>query len=68
MASIEPAGAGVYEIGNDQVPEAYRDFFDNADWTQHTLMVYGSWVFFISRRPRTRLRVGLASVVGERYD
>ncbi|MBD5605298.1 MAG: light-harvesting protein, partial [Candidatus Eremiobacteraeota bacterium] len=24
-----------------------RPFFDNGDWTQHTLTVYGSWVFFI---------------------
>jgi hypothetical protein len=48
MASLESAaGTGVYEVGNDQVPEAYRGFFDNADWTQHTLTVYGSWVFFI---------------------
>ena len=46
MAVIEPT-AGVYEIGNDQVPEVYRPFFDNGDWTQHTLTVYGSWVFFI---------------------
>jgi hypothetical protein len=47
MAMIDPATAGVYEIGNDQVPEVYRPFFDNGDWTQHTLTVYGSWVFFI---------------------
>ena len=27
-------------------PEAYRPFFDNGDWTQHQLTVYGSWAFF----------------------
>jgi hypothetical protein len=47
MATLDPATAGVYEVGNDQVPEVYRPFFDNGDWTQHTLTVYGSWVFFV---------------------
>ena len=34
-------------IGNDRVPEGYRGYFDNADWTLHTLVVQGSWVFLI---------------------
>jgi hypothetical protein len=34
-----------YEIGNDRVPETYRDYFDNADWTLHRLVVAGSWGF-----------------------
>ena len=34
-------------IGNDRVPESYRGYFDNADWTLHTLVVQGSWVFLI---------------------
>jgi hypothetical protein len=34
-------------IGNDTVPEAYRGFFDNADWTLHKLVVQGSWVFLV---------------------
>jgi hypothetical protein len=34
-------------IGNDRVPESYRGFFDNADWTLHSLVVQGSWVFLI---------------------
>jgi hypothetical protein len=44
MASIESAA---YEIGNDKVPEEYRAFFDNGDWTLHKLVVYGSWGFFL---------------------
>jgi hypothetical protein len=47
MATLDPAVGSVYEIGNDQVPEVYRDFFNNADWTAHRFTVYGSWVFFI---------------------
>jgi hypothetical protein len=35
------------EIGNDSVPEKYRGYFDNADWTLHTLVVQGSWAFVI---------------------
>jgi hypothetical protein len=35
------------EIGNNRVPENYRGFFDNADWTLHGLVVQGSWVFLI---------------------
>lgn len=34
-------------IGNDRVPESYRGFFDNADWTLHTLVVQGSWLFLV---------------------
>ena len=34
-------------IGNDSVPEKYRGFFDNADWSLHQLVVAGSWVFLI---------------------
>jgi hypothetical protein len=35
------------EIGNDSVPDKYRGYFDNADWTLHTLVVQGSWAFAI---------------------
>ncbi len=41
------ASEAVEVIGNDRVPESYRGFFDNADWTLHTLVVQGSWVFLI---------------------
>ena len=34
-------------IGFDRVPEAYRGFFDNADWTLHKIVVQGSWVFLV---------------------
>jgi hypothetical protein len=34
-------------IGNDRVPEAYRGFFDNADWTLHRLVVQGAWLFLV---------------------
>ena len=34
-------------IGNDRVPESYRGFFDNADWTLHKLVVAGSWLFLV---------------------
>jgi hypothetical protein len=34
-------------IGNDTVPESYRGFFDNADWTLHRLVVQGSWLFLV---------------------
>jgi hypothetical protein len=37
----------VAEIGNDNVPEKYRPFFDNADWTIHSLVVQGSYLFAI---------------------
>lgn len=47
MATLDPSIGGVYEIGNDQVPEVYRPFFDNGDWVQHSLTVTGSWVFFV---------------------
>jgi hypothetical protein len=47
VAVSDPSVGSVYEIGNDQVPEVYRDFFNNADWTAHRFTVYGSWVFFI---------------------
>lgn len=46
MATVNPTAA-VYEIGNDNVPEVYRDFFNNADWTAHRFTVAGSWAFFI---------------------
>jgi len=39
--------AAVHEVGNDSVPEVYRDFFNNADWTIHKFVVAGSWSFFI---------------------
>lgn len=45
MASTNPAA--VYESGNDNVPEVYRDFFNNADWTIHKFVVGGSWGFFV---------------------
>jgi hypothetical protein len=41
------ASDAVEVIGNERVPESYRGFFDNADWTLHTLVVQGSWVFLI---------------------
>ena len=34
-------------IGFDRVPETYRGFFDNADWTLHKIVVQGSWVFLV---------------------
>ena len=37
----------VYEVGNDQVPDVYRDLFNNADWIIHKFVVAGSWSFFI---------------------
>ncbi len=37
-----------FAIGNDHVPEKYRGFFDDADWTLHGLVVQGSWVFLIA--------------------
>ena len=41
-------GGVVYvEVGNDQVPDVYKDFFDNADWTIHKFVVVGSWSFLI---------------------
>jgi Antenna complex alpha/beta subunit len=39
--------AAVYEVESDRVPEVYRDFFNNADWTLHKFVVGGSWSFFI---------------------
>ncbi len=36
-----------YQGANDQVPEMYQDFFDNADWTLHKFTVAGSWSFLI---------------------
>jgi hypothetical protein len=39
--------AAVYEVGDDHVPDVYRDFFNNADWTIHKFVVAGSWSFFI---------------------
>ncbi len=47
MATVNPAAGTVYETGNDNVPEVYRDFFNNADWTVHKFVVAGSWAFFI---------------------
>jgi hypothetical protein len=41
------ASSAVYEVGNDQVPDVFRDFFNNADWTIHKFVVAGSWSFFI---------------------
>lgn len=38
---------GVVEVASDQVPDVYRDFFNNADWTIHKFVVAGSWSFFI---------------------
>ena len=37
----------VYEVESDRVPEVYRDFFNNADWTIHKFVVGGSYGFFI---------------------
>jgi hypothetical protein len=36
------------EIGFDEVPQSYRGYFDNADWTLHKLVVAGSWLFLIA--------------------
>ncbi|MGP6159802.1 MAG: hypothetical protein ACLPYS_20280 [Vulcanimicrobiaceae bacterium] len=36
-----------YEIANDEVPEAYRAWFDNGDWRLHGLVVQGSWGFLV---------------------
>ncbi len=47
MASVNPAAGTVYETGNDHVPEVYRDFFNNADWTVHKFVAAGSWGFFV---------------------
>ncbi|BDE07351.1 hypothetical protein WPS_26270 [Vulcanimicrobium alpinum] len=48
MANLEPAvGPASYEVDADQVPEAYRHLFNNADWTVHKFVVYGSWGFFV---------------------
>ncbi len=41
------ASEAVEVIGNDRVPESYRGFFDNADWTLHRLVVQGSYVFLL---------------------
>ena len=41
------ASEAVEVIGNDRVPESYRGFFDNADWTLHSIVVQGSWIFLI---------------------
>jgi hypothetical protein len=38
---------GVYAVGNDNVPEVYRPFFDNGDWVLHSFTVYGSWGFLV---------------------
>ncbi|BDE05387.1 hypothetical protein WPS_06630 [Vulcanimicrobium alpinum] len=46
MAVYTPA-ANEVELGNDQVPDRYRAFFDNGDWSLHSLVVQGSWLFFI---------------------
>jgi hypothetical protein len=35
-------------IGSESVPEKYRGFFDNADWTLHGIVVQGSWVFLVA--------------------
>ena len=40
-------GVVVVEVGNDRVPDVYRDFFNTADWTLHKFVVAGSWSFFI---------------------
>jgi hypothetical protein len=42
--SAEPS----FYIPNDKVPERYRGFFDDADWTLHGIVVQGSWVFLIA--------------------
>jgi hypothetical protein len=44
IMSADPA----FVIGNDAVPEKYRGFFDNADWTLHGIVVQGSWVFLVA--------------------
>jgi hypothetical protein len=44
MASTHVAEA---EIGFDEVPNQYRGYFDNADWTLHKLVVAGSWLFLV---------------------
>ena len=35
------------EVGFDEVPNQYRGYFDNADWTLHKLVVAGSWLFLV---------------------
>jgi hypothetical protein len=35
-------------IGSESVPEKYRGFFDNADWTLHSIVVSGSWAFLVA--------------------
>jgi len=45
--SLSTMEQAVYEVGNDAVPEVFRDFFNNADWTIHKFVVAGSWSFFI---------------------
>ena len=35
------------EIGFDEVPNQYRGYFDNSDWTLHKLVVAGSWLFLV---------------------
>ena len=41
MAIAEP------EIGFDEVPNQYRGYFDNSDWTLHKLVVAGTWLFLV---------------------
>jgi hypothetical protein len=35
------------EIGFDEVPNQYRGYFDNSDWTLHKLVVAGTWLFLV---------------------
>ncbi len=44
MASTQ---ASESEIGFDEVPNQYRGYFDNSDWTLHKLVVAGSWLFLV---------------------
>jgi hypothetical protein len=41
------SSAVAYEVESDRVPEVYRDFFNNADWTIHKFVVGGSYMFFV---------------------
>ena len=47
MANLEPVvGVATYDDA-DQVPEAYRHLLNNADWTVHKFVVYGSGGFLV---------------------
>ena len=59
---------GVYAIGNDNVPEVYRPFFDNGDWVLHNFTVYGFVGLFGRRDSGPRVRVVMASLGIWEYD